>query len=51
VINWEWSIPKISGKFPEVTPHAHKANLVDNYMIVTFGNLSIFVLNINLFEA
>ena len=36
--NWEWGIPKISGTFPTVVTHSHRANIMDKYMIVTFGN-------------
>ena len=38
VNNWEWSIPRVSGSFPKMTPYSHRANVVGGYMIVTFGN-------------
>jgi hypothetical protein len=35
--NFEWRIPKTSGKFPK-TRMFHKANLIGKYKIISFGN-------------
>ncbi|GBC04885.1 hypothetical protein RclHR1_05920005 [Rhizophagus clarus] len=37
LINFEWSIPKVSGQIPESRMY-HKANVVGNYMVVSFGD-------------
>ena len=37
VNNWEWYIPKVSGIPPSATTFSHKAVVIGNYMIVTFG--------------
>ncbi|CAB4387463.1 unnamed protein product [Rhizophagus irregularis] len=34
--NFEWYIPRISGKIPK-NRYYHKANVIDNYMIISFG--------------
>jgi len=36
LINFEWYIPKTSGKMP-VCQFAHQENVVDKYMIISFG--------------
>ena len=35
-INFEWYIPKVSGKLPG-NRYNHKANVIGNFMIVSFG--------------
>jgi hypothetical protein len=35
--NWEWTIPKVSGNPPPVVPFSHQANVIGNYMVITFG--------------
>ncbi|CAG8602854.1 4146_t:CDS:2 [Funneliformis caledonium] len=35
--NFEWSIPKTSGKKPAESRRWHEANVVGNYMVITFG--------------
>ena len=34
--NFEWSIPKTSGK-PAESRRWHEANVIGNYMVITFG--------------
>jgi hypothetical protein len=43
---FEWSIPKVSGNIPN-SRYMHKANVIGNYMVVTFGKYIIidFILN------
>ncbi|RGB34618.1 hypothetical protein C1646_668381 [Rhizophagus diaphanus] len=36
VINFEWRIPKISGKIPKSRAY-HRANVIGKYMVITFG--------------
>jgi hypothetical protein len=36
LVNFEWSIPKTSGQIPNSRMY-HKANVIDNYMVITFG--------------
>ena len=39
VNNWEWYIPNVSGEsFPKMTPYSHRANVIGQFMVVTFGN-------------
>ncbi|RIA84171.1 hypothetical protein C1645_742536 [Glomus cerebriforme] len=37
LINFEWYIPKISGQIPKSRAY-HKANVIGNYMVVSFGS-------------
>ncbi|RIA96731.1 hypothetical protein C1645_814914 [Glomus cerebriforme] len=36
IMNFEWYIPKVSGPIPK-TPMFHRANIIGNYMVVSFG--------------
>jgi hypothetical protein len=36
IVNFEWSIPKTSGQIPN-SRMFHKANIIDKYMVITFG--------------
>ena len=38
--NFEWSIPKTSGKIPKSRMY-HKANVIDKYMVISFGKYDI----------
>jgi len=41
----EWTVPKVSSNIGEIPALAgHTADLVENHMIVTFGN-NLFILN------
>ncbi|GBC10142.1 hypothetical protein RclHR1_09380002 [Rhizophagus clarus] len=37
LVNFEWSIPKISGQIP-ISRMYHKANVIGNYMVISFGD-------------
>jgi hypothetical protein len=40
--NYNWYVPKISGKIPK--PRAfHKANVIGKYMVISFGKYNILV--------
>jgi len=36
LINFEWYIPKTSGKIPS-SRYWHQANIIGNYMVISFG--------------
>ncbi|CAG8649755.1 14089_t:CDS:2 [Funneliformis caledonium] len=36
LVNFEWSIPKVSGKIPG-SRYWHQANVVEKYMVISFG--------------
>jgi len=36
VKDWEWKKPFVTGKYPAIT-YSHKANVIGNYMVVSFG--------------
>ena len=50
IINFEWYIPKVSGKIPS-SRYLHQANVIGKYMVISFGNniqyifLSLNILN------
>ncbi|CAB4389117.1 unnamed protein product [Rhizophagus irregularis] len=37
LINFEWRIPKTSGPTPEAFRSGHRANVIGNYMVISFG--------------
>ena len=42
LINFEWHVPKVSGKIP--SPRFwHKANIIGKYMVISFGMCNIYV--------
>jgi hypothetical protein len=48
VDDWLWYIPKVYGTFPAVTPYSHRANVIDKYMVVTFGKYYYFIINLTI---
>ena len=40
IINFEWYIPKVSGKLPR-SGSEHKANVIGKYMVISFGTYCI----------
>ena len=44
VVHFEWSVSKTSGSLPKPRYH-HKANVIRNYMVITFGKYNLFALN------
>ena len=42
LFNFEWSIPKISGKLPK-SRLWHRANVVGKYMVVSFGKYDVLI--------
>ena len=47
LINFEWSIPKISGQNPKsiYSRYGHKANVIGKYMVISFGKYNKYDLN------
>ena len=44
LINFEWSIPKVSGSIPRARFN-HKANVIGKYMVISFGKYQIWYSN------
>ena len=44
LINFEWSIPKVSGSIPRARFN-HKANVIGKYMVISFGKHNFFKSN------
>ena len=42
IINFEWRIPKVSGKIPS-SRYWHQANVIGKYMVISFGKYNIFI--------
>jgi len=40
IINFEWHIPKVSGKIPS-SKFYHRANVIGKYMVISFGKYNI----------
>jgi len=43
LINFEWYIPKVSGKIPS-SRYWHRANVIGKYMVISFGKYNIYFL-------